>query len=185
MKSGKVIPHLNLNWKGKEPGRSTSDPLRIGFLGFPVYWKGWDTWVRLVNTFSEDARYEFFCFSSKTSTANKMRWIRVSVTNGNRLSMVESLKENKTDVAFLWSLCPETFSFTLYESLAAGCYVLTYKDSGNIQAYLRQNTQRGLVLENEDALFKLFSGNELITLVQDYQKNGRPLGELSFLSEIR
>jgi hypothetical protein len=111
-----------------------------------------------------------------------MKWVNVSVSMDNRFAMVEALKDNKIDVAFLWSLCPETFSFTLYESLAAGCFAVTNKDSGNIQSYLKQNTKRGLVLENEESLFKLFSGNDLDTLVKDYQKNGIPRGELSYFS---
>lgn len=180
-KSDKVIPHIILDWDGTEQARPINAPLRIGFVGYPVYWKGWETWLKLVDKFSNDVRYQFYGFTSWSSTSDRMKFVNVSVTKDNRLAMVKALKENQIDIAFLWSLCPETFSFTLYESLAAGCYVLTYKDSGNIQAYIKQNKQRGLVLENEEALFKLFSSNDLDILVKDYQKNGRPLGELSFL----
>jgi len=66
--------------------------------------------------------------------------------------MTEALQDNNIDVAFLWSICPETFSFTLYESLAAGCTVLTNRNSGNIQAYVREHPEAGIVLEHENAL---------------------------------
>ncbi len=183
LKTGKIIPHLKLSWNSTAPIIPINTPLRIGFIGYPVYWKGWDTWLLLANKYSDDARYQFFCFTS-WDCPSTMKRVSVSVTRDNRLSMIEALKENYIDVAFLWSLCPETFSFTLYESLAAGCYILTYKDSGNIQAYLKENTDHGLVLDNEQTLFDLFSGNHLYSLVANYQKIGKPLGELTFLPEF-
>jgi glycosyltransferase involved in cell wall biosynthesis len=182
--SEKVAPHVNLNWKGTLPSHQSKDPIRIGFLGYPVYWKGWETWMRLVTKFYNDPRYQFYCFTSWHKSSSKMKWISVSVSKNDRLSMVKALRDNKIDVAFLWSLCPETFSFTLHESLAAGCYVLTYKDSGNIQAYLNQNKNRGLVLNDEQALFELLSGDDLNSMVTDYQKNGRPQAEFSFLPDF-
>ena len=182
--SEKVVPHIDLNWKGILPSRQPNHPIRIGFLGYPVYWKGWETWMRLVGNFSGDSRYQFYCFTSRSKVSDKMKRVSVSVSKNDRFSMVKALRDHKIDVAFLWSLCPETFSFTLYESLAAGCYVLTYKDSGNIQAYLNQNKNRGLVLNDEQALFELLSGDDLNSMVMDYQKNGRPQAEFSFLPEF-
>jgi glycosyltransferase involved in cell wall biosynthesis len=182
--SGKVIPHLYLNWTGTKSELLINAPLRIGFIGYPVYWKGWDTWLRLIKNFSKDPRYQFYCFTSWPKTSGKMKWVSVSVTKNDRLAMVKSLGDNKIDIAFLWSLCPETFSFTLYEALAAGCYILTYKNSGNIQAYLNERPNHGLVLKEEKALLDLFSGDDLHSLIADYQKNGKPQGELSFYSEF-
>jgi glycosyltransferase involved in cell wall biosynthesis len=184
MASEKVIPHAKIKWVGTIPARKIDDPLRIGFVGYPVYHKGWETWLRLVNQFSDDDRYRFFHFSNTPGTPGNYKRVNVAVTKDKRLSMVEALKDNQIDIAFLWSPWPETFSFTLHESLAAGCYILTYKDSGNIQNYLKQNVNRGLVLEDEQALFKLFSGNDLNSIVADYQQNGRPQAELIFLSEL-
>ena len=182
--SEKVVPHLSLNWIEKETPKTVRKGLRIGFLGYPVYWKGWDTWLRLVNIFFDDVRYEFYCFTFWPSTCDKMKWVNVSVTKTNRLGMVTALRDNGIDVAFLWSLCSETFSFTLYEALAAGCYCITCTESGNIQDYLKQDVTRGLVLEKEEDLFKLFGGNDLEKRVREYQKNGKPQGKLSILTEI-
>jgi hypothetical protein len=173
-----VAPHLSLKWVPPLPGRRPEAALRIGFPGYPVHWKGWDTWLRLVERFRHDDRYQFFHLSSWSENSPGMTPIGVSVTKGDRLAMVNALSENEIDVAFLWSLCPEPFSFTLYESLAAGCYALTYKDSGNIQAYLRQDNKRGLVIDDEEALFALFAGQDLGLAVQDYRKRGRPQAQI-------
>ena len=182
--SENIAPHLILKWKGALLPRTSETPLRIGFVGYPVYWKGWETWLRLIGKFHKDNRYQFYFFSSWRRISDEMKWINTSVTKGNRQSMVDALRNNQIDVTVLWSLCPETFSFTLFESLAAGCYIITYKDSGNIQAYLRRQTDQGLVLKDESSLFDLFTNDELITRVNKYQKNGKPQGELSFLPEF-
>jgi hypothetical protein len=100
------------------------------------------------------------------------------------MSMVEALVHNKIDVAFLWSLCPETFSFTLYESIAAGCFVLTNRDSGNIGAYVKENPDQGFVLRDEGGLFSLFSGDSLEVAVTNYQRSGKARADLVFLPEF-
>jgi GT2 family glycosyltransferase/glycosyltransferase involved in cell wall biosynthesis len=180
--SGMVTPHTVLTWNGRIQGRNVKKPIRIGFVGFPFDHKGWQIWLKLLENNSNDKRYEFYHFSSKSGSPGSYKRIEVSVTSKNQLAMVDALRNNQIDVAFLWSLCPETFSYTLYESLAAGCYIITNQYSGNIQDYLNQNPDRGVVLENEQQLFKLFSGKDLNLLVTNYQRDGKPQAEITFLT---
>ena len=42
------------------------------------------------------------------------------------------LRNNNIDIAFLWSICPETYCYTYYEAIEAGCFVFTNCHSGNI-----------------------------------------------------
>jgi len=182
--SGIVVPLLELKWTGKMLPRNKKDPVRIGFVGFPVNHKGWPAWLRLMEKNANDERYKYYHLSSSYGNSDECTWINVAVSEKDRLAMVKALQNNKIDIAFLWSLCPESFSFTLHESLAAGCYLITNKNSGNIQDYLKKNPARGLVLDNEQDLFKLFSGDELISYVNTYQKNGKPQAELIFFNEF-
>lgn len=103
------------------------------------------------------------------------------------MAMVESLRWNQIDVVVLWSNVAETFSFTLHEALAAGCYILTNPKSGNIQDYIRHNPERGMVLEDEEALIELFESGTIVEKVEQYQKNGKPQADLVFgtLEEIK
>jgi len=182
--SAKVIPHLRLSWRDRLPAHEVGTTKRIGFVGYPVYWKGWETWLRLVGKYFTDDRYRFFCFTSWGIPSERMTQVDVSVSRESRMSMVEALVHNKIDVAFLWSLCPETFSFTLYESIAAGCFVLTNRDSGNIGAYVKENPDQGFVLRDEGGLFSLFSGDSLEVAVTNYQRSGKARADLVFLPEF-
>lgn len=177
---GTVRAHAEListeRLEGAEPGKL----LRIGFIGHPVFHKGWPVWLRLTDALGQDPRFRFYLFSSNSGRDGNFRQVRVSVTHEDRSKMVRTLEANRIDVAFLWSICPETFSFTLYESLAADCYVVTSKDSGNIQDYLTRNPGHGLILQSEEELLAVFSSGEITARVSSYKKASRPKPELVF-----
>jgi len=181
-----IIPPVVLKWKRSIPAKFKGGCLRIGFLGYPLDYKGWPTWLRLVNEFKGKNKYRFFHFSSQQGDPGNYSRIDTRVTNENRLAMVDSLRWNQIDVAFLWSTVAETFSFTLHEALAAGCFIVTNPNSGNIQDYIRRNPERGIVLDSEEELIDYLHSDGLVNKVVDYQKQGKPQAELIFgsLEEI-
>src|SRR5690606_29877713 len=143
-------------------------------------YKGWDAWLRLVDKLDGDQRYNFYHLSSQAGQNANYQRIEVQVTKENRMAMVEALRWNQIDVAVLWSTVAETFSFTLHEALAAGCFILTNPTSGNIQDYIRRNPNRGLVLADEEALKNLFETGAILEKVKEYQKDGKPQASLIF-----
>ena len=182
----RIIPPAVLRWKRNSPGRFKGGQLRVGFLGYPLDYKGWTTWLRLVSEFKGNNKYRFFHFSSQQGDPGNYNRIDTRVTNENRLAMVENLRWNQIDVAFLWSTVAETFSFTLHEALAAGCFIVTNPNSGNIQDYIRRNPKRGIILQNETELIEFLKTDGLVKNVIDYQMEGKPQAELIFgsLEEI-
>lgn len=173
-----VCPHAILEYQEPIPQISMDKSIKIAFVGFPVYHKGWETWLRLTESFGSDPRYEFILFSVSRRPSRNFKNVSVSVTEESRNKMTQVLRDHDIDVAFLWSLCPETFSFTLYESLSAGCTILTNQNSGNIQAYVKEHPETGLVVDNEIALMKLFEGGSLSEYLVEAQKDGRKFGKL-------
>ena len=77
--------------------------------------------------------------------------------------MRQALETAGVDVAVLWSLCRETFSFAAYEAAAAGAAILTGPDSGNIAAFTRAGGH-GLVLPDEAALHAQFASGAVTCL---------------------
>jgi hypothetical protein len=85
--------------------------------------------------------------------------------------MIRAVAENEIDFAVLWSLCPETFSFTSLEAIAGGAHVITSNRSGNIAQIVR-SSGKGIVFENETDLVAFFASGE----AQRYaQERRRPL----------
>jgi len=175
---GQVVPNASLEWGERLTGSAKDEPLRVAFVGFPVLHKGWQTWLNLTNQFGKDPRYKFFHFSADWQPSPNFEKVSVEVTKQNRSAMTDALRENRIDIAFLWSICPETFSFTLFESLAAGCYIITNPASGNIQAYIKDHPESGMIIGNEDTLLELFGSSRLIATVEKYRNDDRKLAKI-------
>lgn len=174
----KVIPPAKLQWKMNSSIRYSGGVLRVAFLGNSLEYNGWPAWLRLSEALHDNKDFEFFHFSNLQGEEGNYKRIDVIVTKEYWNAMVDSLRWNQIDVALLWSTVPETFSFALYEALAAGCFILTNPNSGSIQDYIRKNPERGMVFENEDALLEAFESGEIAERVITYQKDGKPRANL-------
>jgi hypothetical protein len=73
------------------------------------------------------------------------------------------------DVALVWPLCRETFSFTAYEAVAAGAAILTWPDSGNVASFVALSGE-GLVLPDEAALTRTFESGDVRLLSRTRRK---------------
>lgn len=143
--------------------------IRIAFLGYPVAHKGWNVFERLINDFGDDSRYEFFQFGTISTPEVKLRHVPVTVSAADRNAMASSLRREKVDVAIIWSIWPETFSFTAHEAAAAGAYILTSNESGNILPLIK-SIGCGLALEKEQHLYDLFTTGRIRDLVSEYAR---------------
>jgi hypothetical protein len=127
-----ISPHIRL-----EPAKPTPAlmrlPLRIAYVGQMAVHKGYGLWEKLLAQFQDDPRYAFYHLAEGTDPDLPHIHVPVRVTPQNRDAMRQTLIDQQIDVAFLGSIVPETFSLTLHEALAAGCFVLTHHNSGNIQ----------------------------------------------------
>jgi len=157
-----VHPHARLVPSGRF-AESAEGPLTVAFLGMPSAYKGWPVFTDLAERFRDDPRYRFVRLGSAAAPGAPADHIEVSVTADNPHAMREALESARVDVAILWSLCRETFSFAAYESVAAGAAILTGPDSGNIAAFTRAGGH-GLVLPDEASLFAQFESGTVQSL---------------------
>lgn len=154
----KIVPHKILIPENKIK-ESHHNTLRLAFLGRPVVHKGWKQWEELVNCFREDERFEFYVLGNGQINNAHMKSVYVSVTKDDPNAMVNALKNNEIDVCFLWSLCPETYSYTCMEGIETGAYIFTNHISGNI-ADIVMRLEQGVVFKNiEEVIAYLRSDN--------------------------
>jgi FkbM family methyltransferase len=149
----RVIPHLVAKpaVAGAAP-RPAGARLRIAYVGYEHPNKGWAEWKQLASRLPRE-HYEVYVLGNCNEVLPEVRYIPVSFVQEGNMAMVHALQREKIDLAFLWSLVPETYSFTLFESMAAGCFILTNPLSGNIAAQVAESG-RGLVAENLDDAIK-------------------------------
>lgn len=141
-----VIPH----WK--EAGKigntyvkkMKGEPIRLAYVGAPVPYKGWEIFRKLVDELAASSlNYEFYHFGFLGKGDPSIRNIPISFIKDGREAMTQAIRKAGIDIVLLWALWPETYSYTLYESLMANVMLITNPDSGNIaDTVARQNLGR-------------------------------------------
>ena len=162
-----IHPHAVLEPRAVEPKTAgEAGPLTVAFLGMPAAHKGWPAFCDLAARFAGDPRYRFLHLASRPAPGAPFEHHSVSVNADHPQAMREALESLSVDVALIWSLCRETFSFATYEAAAAGVAVLTGPDSGNVAAFAAEGGF-GRVLADEAELAALFASGEVLGLARD------------------
>ncbi|QTA80410.1 Uncharacterized protein dnl_27130 [Desulfonema limicola] len=153
----RIIPHQVIRKKAchdKFRLKNINDAkyrLRIAYVGYESFNKGLETWWNIVSDPELIQKYDFFHLGAAEAKKTGVTYIPVSFLENGPNAMVRALQENQIDIAFLWSIWPETYSFTLHEAFAAGCFVITNLLSGNIAEQVKKSS-RGVIFENESAM---------------------------------
>ena len=164
----RVHAHAVLQARGAAPA-VPKRPLRVAFPAMPVIHKGWPVFRELTLRFDGDPRYEFTHVGGRQVKGLPMGFQGVMATPHTPFAMKSALEEIEADVALVWSLCRETFSFVAYEAAAAGAAVVTSPDSGNVAAFVEAHGH-GRVLADEIALFDAFASGEILKLARTVRR---------------
>ncbi len=160
-----VLPHARLTDAGPAPVPAESGPLRIAYLGMPAAHKGWPVFRDLTIRHGSDPRYRFLHLGARPDPALALEFHEVVVTPARPRAMLETLAALEVDAVLIWPMCRETFSFTAYEAVAAGCAVITSPESGNVAAFVSENGF-GLVLPDQAALSDAVASGRLEDLAR-------------------
>ncbi|MBV8474838.1 MAG: hypothetical protein JO107_01255 [Hyphomicrobiales bacterium] len=174
-----VAPHAAPMLTGTLPPAAAQRALRVAHVGAPAIHKGWLEYQELAADFSGDPRYSFYLLSvAPPAYLKNVQHVPVSVTRGDRGAMIEALKTHEIDVVVHWTLCYETYSFTAWESILAGSFVVAQKQSGNAAVLIRENNA-GLLLDDCAELNQLFASDRLVEAVRRHRAAGAPVGHLA------
>lgn len=157
-------------------GAPAESPVRVAFLGVPAVHKGWGVFLELVRRNVASSDYRFYHFGDGRYHAPEIERREVNVLESGRLGMVNALRADSIDLAVLWSLWEESFSYTAYEALSGGAAILTNKGSGNI-ARVVSASEEGIVFGDDQELFAAFEGESLLELVRSRRAEGPSLGD--------
>ncbi|WP_068775057.1 sulfotransferase [Paenibacillus sp. FJAT-26967] len=132
--------------------RPENRKIRLAFLGYKMENKGWLLWERLYKDEALGRLYEFHHIGSQEKYADQVAVHRYSFLREGRMGAPDLLIAQEIDLVLLWSIVPESYSYTLQESIAAGVPVLTSPLSGNIAATIDAHPELGKILSGEDEL---------------------------------
>lgn len=162
-KQVKVIYHQKLSglYLGNKQIVPKDKALRIAFVGYQADIKGWPCWIKAVEV-ARNARcnYDFYQFGTVKNHYDYIQEVKIDFKD-NLSAMTNALRKHKIDCAVLWSICPETYSYTYYEAFASNCYIITNDLSGNI-AFQVQKNGNGIVLNGEESLVAFLQNERLV-----------------------
>ncbi len=163
-----VVPPAKLVLCGKREAYSSVERrLRIAYLGYRSYHKGWPVFQALAAE-ADTTRYQFFQIGGSSDDFDfRISHIDAMASASNQDAMMKAVVSNNIDVVVQWSLCGETFNFTTLEALAAGAFVVARRDAGNVWPAINSMApHQGMKIEDEAELFQLFEGDELFRRVR-------------------
>ncbi|HBI62341.1 MAG TPA: hypothetical protein DDY31_14195 [Lachnospiraceae bacterium] len=167
---GIVRSHLQMSGSYKKYRQN--EKIRIAFIGSALEHKGFCEWKAVVSAFKED--YELYYFGNSDIPMQNVRKRYVDFQK-NTMTMEMALREDNIDMAFLWSTSMETFSYTCYESYAAGCYILTNTKSGNIADFVLQNKAGEVFEDISECLEYLRKQEQVCSNIDEYCTRSFPL----------
>lgn len=127
---------------------SSENPVRVAYVGSQQIIKGWLQWLKATTKAYELGCHEvFYHFGNTSDMRPYLKKVPVYFNRGNLNEMIDCLRENSIDVAVLWSVWPETYSYTYFECAAANTFIITNKNSGNIAAMVKERNN-GIVLDD-------------------------------------
>ncbi|KQT11096.1 hypothetical protein ASG40_20065 [Methylobacterium sp. Leaf399] len=161
--------------------------LKIAFIGYCNYHKGWHVFQNLAVKNRQSDLYDFVLLTSdiEVPTPGNVEVCEVRVTRNQRTAMIDALVQNEIDVVINWPMWPETFNYALFETFAAGVFVVTNQSAGNVTESVRQaGSARGRVLSNEEDLNELFDNREIFDLVHESDRTKSKLIHSSGSAEV-
>lgn len=147
------------------------EPLKVAFVGYQKNLKGWTQWSDAVyKAVNNGCKMKFYQFGTTNVHFPYIQEVSVDFKN-SLTSMTDALRSYGIHVAVLWSIWPETYSYTFYEAWAANTFILCNELSGNICDQVRQK-QNGLVCSSPDDLVELLSDEDYLRRqVKQYRNN--------------
>ncbi|CAH1201519.1 hypothetical protein PAECIP111893_01641 [Paenibacillus plantiphilus] len=140
--------------------------IRLAYLGYRMDNKGWQLWERLYKDNELRQLYEFHHVGSQENYSEHVVMHPYSFIKDGKMAAPDLLAKHDIDLVLLWSIVPESYSYTLQESIAAGVPVLTSPLSGNIAATIHAHPELGKVLQGEEQLRALlFNTGEVLGYV--------------------
>lgn len=156
-----VIPHLKLKKSTISIKKQTNKKVRIAYVGGQAKNKGFNIWKQFVEKYADKDEYELFYFGNPIEKLDNVKNITVSFIKDGERAMTNAIKEHNIDYVFLWSICPETYSYTYYESIISGAIIITNSNSGNI-AYDIEKNRTGIVFESVEELYRYFKNSQCV-----------------------
>ena len=151
------------NKRYKNPG----DKITVAYLGNSRYFKGYEYWTSAIKKHNEKVCFMEYSDAKKSSDALLKKGF---FSKDNLMFMRDKMKSDGVNIVVLWSIWPETYSYTFFEALEAETVIVTNDEAGNIPNLVRKYNC-GVVLDRTGLDDILSDYDYLVKLYNDKQSN--------------
>ena len=164
---------------GASPRGTPDNPVRVGFVGFPMPNKGWPAFAQVAAALVGHGGYRLFHFTASAADLPLpgVETVLTKVGPDARGATADALAAASIDLVLVLSPWPETFCLVAYEAIAAGADVVTLPGSGNV-ADMVLARGRGLVVPDAAAMVEFFTSEAAVAYVRMCGEQGSEMGRL-------
>ena len=146
-----------------------NEKIKVAFVGYQSNLKGWKYWKKaIISAQNSGANEEFYQFGTVQDHMVFVKEVHVDFKE-SETAMTDALRKEGIHCAVLWSIWPETFSYTYYEAWASNCFILTNRISGNIAAQVEKNGNGYVADDPEELEFLLCETDRLREMINNYR----------------
>lgn len=177
-----VRPHLNL--EGNLFCKPLKGPIRVAFAGLQVDDKGYGFWKKIIHELAVSSKndYQFYYLGTGQERNDSVKNVYVSTVEQGEDAMSKAIKDNQIDIVFMWTQCPETYSYVYYETLINGVFIITNINSGNVKDEVN-NRKNGKVFADFDSCIDYFKNSKMIvTDINNYRCNNSRIPNLMMIN---
>ncbi len=144
--------------------------INVAYVGAQSSIKGWEDFKFISTKIA--GNNNLFCVGGHKENVPNVTNVSVDFHDGLE-AMTKRLRDNKIDVVLLLSRWPETYSYTYYESIAAGAFIIAYDVSGNIADQIKQRGNGRVFTSKEGIVSYLNDTNQVIEDVNIFRTHGQ------------
>lgn len=168
-----VLPHQTKVgvYEGNLDEIKDNEKIKIGYMAMPREHKGWEVWKKLQKIYRD--KYEFIVFNSSDDIYDGMDKVKVQFTEDNLNAMTDAVRNKKVHAVLMWSMCPETYSYTCFEAYASNAFIITNNISGNIFNVV-ESENNGKIFSSENELIEFFKNPITVRKeINEFRRNGK------------
>lgn len=158
----RILPHYNIvEWKNEKPIEIKKERISVAYVGNDKAHKGYQKWKKFVKQMiGSDSEIQLYYFGVCKEHLPNVTYVEIDYRDPEK-KLTEQLKKYRINCVILWSLIPETYSYTYYESYSAGCFILTNQYSGNIAEQVSLN-KNGMIVSDVNSLYDVIYKKDIL-----------------------
>lgn len=160
----KIVVSGNLFFDEKQLviSKHKNNKLRIAYLGYKAQHKGWELFEKIISNKNLNDKYDMYHIGADDLEKNDL-YTKI-IANYKYMDKTPEyfLKKYDIDIVLLFSNLEESYSYTMYEAIAANACIITSDHSGNICDTIKNNKVYGKIFSTQEFVVEFLNNYDFV-----------------------